>query len=363
MIAINLKRQNILLALLGLLSVAWILLLSDGSDPYSAAGDLLPRKLLADPGEMSGLEKSAALRSSGSREAHELLAETYDEKKSVIFLIAFGERATSTTYVERTIMSLRRRGEYQGRVLLLTDAPDERYDGLFDENVIVMHPKEEHLKTDFDFPAMTVKRFKTYIIDYVDMVPELDAVEWIYYVDIDILFGAPFRDLIQKLGEENKIQGDNNFSSKLYFFKNSFVDQYVAQSGFMIAQRKTSNTANHCLRLWRSVIDSQLKLEHDQSSLNLISKDIESGKEHRCQLVIMEQGDHISFPHNNRDLEAMAKDSTYTSLIHIKNTSKSTSFGEGVHEKFVSDVLMLSDDEMKNGKLLEKTTFGMSHLS
>lgn len=151
MIAINLKRRNILLALFGLLSVAWILLLSDGSDPDSAVGDLLPRNLLADPGEMSRIQKSTALRSSGSSEAYELLAETYDEKKSVIFLIAFGEGATSTTYVERTIMSLRRRGEYQGRVLLLTDAPDKRYDGLFDKNVIIMHPKEEHIKTDFVF--------------------------------------------------------------------------------------------------------------------------------------------------------------------------------------------------------------------
>ncbi len=210
---------------------------------------------------------------------------------------------------------------------------------------------------------MTVKRFKTYIIDYVDMVPELENVEWIYYVDIDILFGAPFRDLIQKLSKENNILRDNAFFSKLYFFKNSFVDQYVAQSGFMIAHRKTFTTSMHCLKLWRSMIDSQLKLEHDQSSLNLISKDIESGEEHQCQLVIMEQGDHISFPRNDDDLEAMLKDARYTSLIHIKNTSKSTCFGAGMHEKFVSDVLRLSEEEMKNGKLLEKTFFGMSQYS
>ncbi len=131
--------------------MAWIFLLSDDSDANSAEVGLIPRNLLADPGEITGPNKSAALRRPDSRETHELLADAYDEKKSVIVLIAFGEGATSTTYVERTIMSLRRRGEYQGRVLLLTDAPDERYDGLFDENVIIMHPEEEHMKTDFDF--------------------------------------------------------------------------------------------------------------------------------------------------------------------------------------------------------------------
>ncbi len=149
----NLKSRAVPLALLGLLSVAWISFMDAGyGDPASlrsvSSGSIMvstdtwedPRNLMADSAHFTD-SKSITLNSSISEKAH--------AGKIVIFLIAFGEAATSATYVERSIMSLRRRGEFQGHVLVLTDAPVERYDGLFDENVIIMHPKEEHMKTDF----------------------------------------------------------------------------------------------------------------------------------------------------------------------------------------------------------------------
>mmetsp|Transcript_17132 Transcript_17132/g.35692 ORF Transcript_17132/g.35692 Transcript_17132/m.35692 type:complete len:317 (+) Transcript_17132:167-1117(+) len=287
-----------------------------------------PRNLMADSGHFTD-SKSITLDSSNSEQAHAGFSETFDDQKIVIFLIAFGEAATSATYVERSIMSLRRRGEFRGYVLILTDAPDERYDGLFDKNVIIMHPKEEHMKTDFLYPSMTVKRFKTYVIDYVDVVPELDQVEWIYYLDIDILFGAPFMDLVQKLGEENNIGGNDDMVSKFYFFKH-LAYQYVAQGGFMIAHRET---AKKCLELWRREMDSHLEEEHDQVSLNLISRSIKEGKERSCRLTLMDQRDHISYPRRDGSLNKMMRDRSYTSLIHIRNTANDTFFGEGVHER------------------------------
>jgi len=212
------------------------------------------------------------------------------------------------------------------------------------------------MKTDFLYPSMTVKRFKTYIIDYVDMVPELDDVEWIFYLDIDVLFGAPFMDLIQKLGEENDIRGDDDMVSKFYFFKNPRAYQYVAQGGFIIAHRKM---AKECLDLWRREIDSHLEEEHDQVSLNLISRSIEEGKERSCRLMIMDQGDHISYPRHDGDLYTMMRDRSYSSLIHIKNTANDTSFGNGVHERFVTGLLKLTFEEKKQGEdLVRKSFFG-----
>ncbi len=203
---------------------------------------------------------------------------------------------------------------------------------------------------------MTVKRFKTYVIDYVDMVPELDDAEWIYYLDIDILVGAPFIDLVQKLGEENNFGGNDDTVSKFYFFKNPRAYQYVAQGGFMIAHRET---AKKCLELWRREIDSHLEEEHDQVSLNLISRSIEEGKELSCRLMVMDQGDHISYPRRDGSLNNMMRDQSYTSLIHIRNTAKDTFFGEGVYERFVTDLLMLTSEEKKQGeKLVTKRFFG-----
>lgn len=188
------------------------------------------------------------------------------------------------------------------------------------------------------------------------MVPELDEVEWIFYLDIDVLFGAPFMDLIQKLGKENEIHGDDDMVSKFYFFKNPRAYQYVAQSGFMIAHRKM---AKACLDLWRREIDSHLEEEHDQVSLNLISRSIEEGKERSCRLMIMDQGDHISYPRHDGHLYTMMRDQSYSSLIHIKNTANDTSFGKGVHERFVTGLLKLTFEEKKQGEnLVRKSFFG-----
>eukprot|EP00984_Skeletonema_dohrnii_P013565 scaffold5612_cov108-Skeletonema_dohrnii-CCMP3373.AAC.3 len=45
-----------------------------------------------------------------------------------IFLISFGEQAADSTLVERCVLSLRRRGQWTGYIVLLTDAPPSRYE-------------------------------------------------------------------------------------------------------------------------------------------------------------------------------------------------------------------------------------------
>ena len=57
----------------------------------------------------------------------------------------------------------------------LTDAPPERYAGAWDDGVVVMHPREEHLRaadgTPIEFTrenlSLRPKRFKTFNINYV----------------------------------------------------------------------------------------------------------------------------------------------------------------------------------------------------
>jgi hypothetical protein len=63
-----------------------------------------------------------------------------------IVLISFGQEAAESTLAERCILSLRRRGQWKGYIVLLTDDSSSRYENIWneEENFIVMHPKEEH---------------------------------------------------------------------------------------------------------------------------------------------------------------------------------------------------------------------------
>lgn len=71
-----------------------------------------------------------------------------NESKRAIALISFGKEAAESTLLERCVLSIRRRGAFDGPVVVLTDAPRERYDGVLDDNVTVLNVKREDMKFD-----------------------------------------------------------------------------------------------------------------------------------------------------------------------------------------------------------------------
>ena len=119
---------------------------------------------------------------------------TIHDDQRAIFLISMGRQAAESKIVERFLMSTRRRGSWKGHVVLLTDAPHDRYRHLQhqDDHFIVMHPRPEHFNwnTKKDMPY---KRFKTYVLDYIDSEPRLDSVRLVYYLDVDIIVGKECR--------------------------------------------------------------------------------------------------------------------------------------------------------------------------
>ncbi len=80
---------------------------------------------------------------------HNLLAKAEFESKNAIALISFGERAAESTLLERCVLSIRRRGQFDGHVVVITDAPEERYDGVFDDNVLVLKANEDDILYDY----------------------------------------------------------------------------------------------------------------------------------------------------------------------------------------------------------------------
>ena len=101
---------------------------------------------------------------------------------------------------------------------------------------------------------MKYKRFKTLLLDYMEEVPKLDDIEWLYYMDIDMLMGAPFNRLVQGLYEEYDIENvydgeeDDRTTSTLYMFKDPNSEIWAANSGFIIMNRQNSR---RCLDIWR----------------------------------------------------------------------------------------------------------------
>lgn len=321
-----------------------------------------------------------------------------------IFVISMGGAASRTHLVERFIYSARTKGQYDGWIVLLTDAAPSRYQKLKDwnynsnntsnnrttspgdERFIIIKPRAEHYNSKFKRKDMTIKRFKTYVIDYIDMLSRDDdsknannittssdivsvkadknmckdfqMVKLIYYLDVDIVFAGPLSTVFDGLehkygiGQSEKQLApmpNNRPSSKLrnsispaaplplsksmiYMFEGNFAN-YPIQGGQMILDRAKSGG---CLTKWRTLIDKSPRVKKDQvplmgmynSQLGHIKK--KRKNELDCYIVKMDQKPYISFPDkeyvNERVLELMstAEGATSTDLAGIGNFGNAT---------------------------------------
>ncbi len=303
-----------------------------------------PRTVMRNDGERTG-ENDASPSKNPFKDTH------------AIFLISFGEEAAESTLVERCILSLRRRGAWDGYVILLTDAPPERYPKERYDNVIVMHPLDKHLNAADGKPlqftegniSLKSKRFKTFIIDYVSMDRRLDPVNLIYYLDIDILAGNSMHTLFSELERKYDVSQGKRDSviSKLYFFT-PLSDEWPVQGGTFIVERQTSI---HCLQLWRHEIDDMTVSGRgrDQDGLRNIYQRIQSGNEAECELVRMENENFISFP-TPRTFKKLSRQTSYPSLIHISNSVFAKWIDEKQQTEYIHRVLQLSEEERQSGK-------------
>mmetsp|Transcript_10413 Transcript_10413/g.19364 ORF Transcript_10413/g.19364 Transcript_10413/m.19364 type:complete len:533 (-) Transcript_10413:35-1633(-) len=296
-----------------------------------------------------------------------------------IALISFGESAAESPLLERGIMSIRRRGEFDGPIMVITDNDLRRYEGVFDENVFLVNAKSEHMKENyFTYDVVKYKRFKTLILEYIDLIPELAHIEFVYYMDIDVMMGAPFLDLVQGLQQkygvetipylfqqnplyvrddsvkynnhrQNNHNHDDGTISTLFFFQNFPASHmhYFACSGFFVMNRHTSS---YCLSRWRSIMDNNYEQRMDQFSLTQMAHQIQMGRITRCKMTVMELDNFLSYPLSNKELLDMLMFSSYTNLIHIFNSGGAQKIDDDVTEYFVANVLNLSEEERRRHK-------------
>ena len=277
-----------------------------------------------------------------------------------IFLISFGEEAADSTLVERCVISLRRRGQWTGYIVMLTDAPPSRYEHWSEENnVIVMHPREEHFngadgkQLEFNRHTLSLKakRFKTYILDYIEMDMRLNDIEVIYYLDIDIIAGDSlehlFRSKQHMIESPPQLRGGEGVLSTLHFFT-PISSEYPFQSGTFVVNRSSSR---HCLELWRREIEKIAKgtVGMDQAALRTVNEQIKAGSETKCRLIRMDNEDFLSFP-KPRNFDEISNSSAYATLIHLSNSKFAKFIDEQQQNEFLHAVLQLSEDEIESGK-------------
>ena len=285
-----------------------------------------------------------------------------------IFIISMGQEAAKNNLVERFVYSARTLGEYTGCIVLLTDAPPERYDNLLNDssipndNFFVMTPLPAHYRTDFKQKDMVFKRFKTFVLDYVAADARLKHVRLVYYLDVDIVVTKPMVDFFHGLEQSYHIGDVSNEAdaSTIWMFEGN-ADRVQVQGGQMILDVHQSAG---CLLKWRNLIDKSRKTRKDQFPLMQMWKDQQKSKLSSCKIVRMAQDGFISFPSKqeveDRVSEILGKSKTANasntaSLIHIKNTgSAGNEVNETFHELFVRDILHFQTDQVDTLGITQK---------
>jgi len=307
-----------------------------------------------------------------------------DDIERAMFVISMGEKAAATKTIERFVYSARKIGKYFGWIVVLTDAPPGRYDGMKDwtDNVIIMEPKKEDVKTHYTVPNMVYKRFKTLAIEYMSRDHRLDPVELIYYLDADIVFGDNMMKAFYGLETTYGIGrlGANSTSTtslgrgKMWMFRGN-SKKWQIQGGQMILDRFKSQP---CLERWRKGFDEEktAKLEKDQILLMAMKAEMDEASNAtlyqsqssnitglECEIVTMEQAPYIEFPTvpeiKKRSKRLRKKNDwsyhfDYSPMVHVRNDGGTATMKEGMIRPYMANLLHFKRGQKDDLGILKK---------
>jgi hypothetical protein len=302
-----------------------------------------------------------------------------DDVGRAFVVVSMGEIAAETKTVERFIYSARNAGKYPGWIVVITDAPPGRYSGIFNwtDNVIIMEPERQHIKTHYKTSNMIYKRFKTLVIEYVGKDSRLDDVELVYYLDVDIVFGNSMWSAFHGLEETYRIgpqyaKNDTNVVNSLpvamprgrmWMFKGN-SQKWQIQGGQMILDRSLSSP---CLDLWRSKFDAEktAKIAKDQYLLMAMLKEQHDAKNatlpYECEIVSIGQYPYIEFP-LVKDIKTRSKflrkhpRRRYPTcpMVHVRNDGGTADMKEGMIRPYMTNLLRFKKDQKDPLGILKK---------
>ena len=216
----------------------------------------------------SNVENSLFLLPSGSPEgisSKGIVVETkvngddleFRQETLTLAMIAFGN-ATKGNHVHRVIRSARTRGEWNGKIVIITDSKDA-FTGLTenDPRVFVLHPRQRDWEglPNFQHDKMKIKRFKTLLLDYILEDPRLEETEFVLYLDIDIVLCQPLVPWLRQKWEKGTRSRQAAFAdgmSSMYMFSEGKNKGLAGHSGVILLHRDLSRG---CLLKWRQLFD------------------------------------------------------------------------------------------------------------
>lgn len=310
-----------------------------------------------------------------------------DDIERAMFVISMGEKAAKTKTIERFVYSARNIGKYSDWIIVLTDAPADRYEDMmkWTDKVIIMKPKEEDVKTHYKVSNMIYKRFKTLALDYMDRDIRLGNVAIVYYLDADIVFGEnmnkAFTGLETTYGIGPLGANSTNATSlgrgKMWMFRGN-SDKWMIQGGQMILDRRKSQP---CLERWRKGFDDATTAEmgKDQFLLMEIKAEMDAARnatmnqtqtigdkiELECEIEIMEQEPYIEFPlvHQIRRISIELtkrkkkfknKEYTFAPLVHVRNDGGTAVMKEKYIQPYMRKLLRFRERQRDPLGILKK---------
>ena len=279
--------------------------------------------------------------SSSSSSSNGILEQEFNANTTVLAMIAFGN-ATRQNHVQRCVRSARARGQWTGRILIVTDSP-QSYASLVEHDPLI-HLITPHREDWEDLPFFQeikakFKRFKTRLIDYTLADARLQDVGLILYMDVDIVVCKPIAPWLKKKWDEGREQrmitpADMSIT---YMFETGNGGK-AAHSGVILMHTALSNG---CLKTWREKMDqSRLTIRRDQNILRMMRK--VGGQTTKCRIELWPRRELI-FP--------MPKDffnRRFKQFVHITNTFHAGQTDVLLQKKFLEDALNLTAEERQD---------------
>jgi hypothetical protein len=268
--------------------------------------------------------------------------------------------STKTLVVERCIRSIRKSGNFTGYILLLTDRSEHyNYTLSWDPKTLPMAARDEDLLpkglTIVHRPMMIPKRFKTFLMNYLEMDPRLaTTTQYILYMDIDNVIASPlqpfFDDYYSLLMRQYSY---GNLTDTSFFF--AYQDSGEQTTGFwhsgLAMHHRTYSVG--CLHAWRYEMDT-LRHGWDQP---LLMRVLENMDRYKCVVYELPTNGHFSLASR----ESITPREKMTTIVHITNSVRAKRLSKDRQAIFIRSALQLQDNETMVGNVMWDEVLPVPH--
>ena len=259
-----------------------------------------------------------------------------------IALIGLGDAmAPNVHVVERCIQSIRRRGLYFGKIIIVTDAKRSRFKSLTDADADI-----DLLKVESRPNGMLSKRYKTELLDLLDGRTDYDEIEVLLYMDVDIVIAEPLASFISYMKSMvNMLDQPSHSADPSYMLmfeeqgaapERKFGNNTVYHGGVLGLHRKKSR---NCLQEWQHLFDDRERFpDRDQKALYYMLYINKTLKE-RCHVTRLDHRPYLLMP-SKRDFEA----GETATFVHITNGYRAKKIDDALQAEYYRCMTLVDEE-------------------